>query len=102
VAVIDRENCLHWQEAACTACREACPFGSINYEAAEKIREIKVGGMVVATGFDLFDLSRARQYGYGAIENVVTSLEFERMLSATGPTEGKIKLSNGETPSRVP
>jgi heterodisulfide reductase subunit A len=101
VAVIDREHCLHWQEAVCTACREACPFGSITYEAAEEIREIKVGGMVIATGFDLFDLARAPQYGYGAIENVYTSLEFERMLSATGPTQGKITLRNGETPSRI-
>jgi heterodisulfide reductase subunit A2 len=101
VAVIDREHCLHWQEAACTACRDACPFGSINYGAAEEIREIKVGGMVVATGFDLFDLSRAPQYGYGTIENVVTSLQFERMLSTTGPTQGKIKLCNGEIPSRI-
>jgi heterodisulfide reductase subunit A len=101
VAVIDRENCLRWQGAACTACREACPFGSINYEDAEETREIQVGGIVVATGFDLFDLSRAPQYGYGAIENVYTSLEFERMLSATGPTRGKIQLRNGETPSRI-
>ncbi len=101
VAVIDREHCLHWQEAACTACRESCPFGSINYDAAQEVREIKVGGMVVATGFDLFDLSRAPQYGYGAIENVVTSLQFERMLSATGPTQGKIRLKNGEAPSRI-
>ena len=101
VAVIDRGHCLHWQEAACTVCRESCPFGSIDYEATEEIREIKVGGMVVATGFDLFDLSRAPQYGYETIENVVTSLQFERMLSATGPTQGKIKLSSGETPSRI-
>jgi heterodisulfide reductase subunit A len=101
VAVIDREHCLHWQESACTACREACPFGAIDYEAAEEIREIKVGGLVVAIGFDLFDLSRAPQFGYGAIENIYTSLEFERMLSTSGPTQGKIKLCNGEVPSRI-
>jgi heterodisulfide reductase subunit A len=101
VAVIDRENCLHWQGPACTACRDACPFGAIDFEAAEQLREIKVGGMVVATGFDLFDLSRAPQYGYGAIENVVTSLEFERILSAAGPTQGKIRLGSGEPPARI-
>jgi len=101
VAVIDKGNCLHWQGAGCTVCRESCPFGAISYEDAEETREIKVGGIVVATGFDLFDLSRAPQYGYGAIENVYTSLEFERILNATGPTQGEIRLKSGETPSRI-
>jgi len=101
VAVIDKEHCLRWQGEACTACQEACAFGCINYEETDQVEELKVGAIVLATGFDIFDPRHAPQYGYGKIENVYTSLEFERLVNSTGPTEGKIELKNGQTPEKI-
>jgi heterodisulfide reductase subunit A len=101
LAVIDKENCLRWQGEDCTACQEACPFDCINYEEADRVEELKVGAIVIATGFDIFDPSRAPQYGYGKVENIYTSLEFERLLNSTGPTGGEIVLKNGRPPERI-
>jgi len=101
VAIIDKEHCLRWQGEACTACQEACAFGCINYEETDQVEELKVGAIVLATGFDIFDPRHAPQYGYGKIENVYTSLEFERLVNPTGPTEGKIELKNGQTPEKI-
>jgi heterodisulfide reductase subunit A2 len=101
LAVIDKNNCLHFQGQDCVACQKTCPFGSIHYEESDQVLELKVGAIVLATGFDLFDCAKAGQYGYGKIENVYTSLEFERILSPTGPTSGKILLKNGKPPKRI-
>jgi heterodisulfide reductase subunit A2 len=101
VAVIDKEHCLHLQGKACNACRKACPFGSVNYEETDQVQELKVGAIVLATGFDIFDPRKSKQYGYGKIGNVYTSLEFERLLNSTGPTGGKILLKNGQPPKKI-
>jgi heterodisulfide reductase subunit A len=101
VAVIDKEHCLRFSAKECSACREACPFGSVDYEQSDQVLELKVGAVVLATGFDIFDPNRAPQYGYGKIEDVYTSLEFERLLSSTGPTGGKILLKNGRSPKDI-
>ena len=101
VAAIDRTHCLRWQGQHCHACQEACPFGSIQYEQRDQTHELEVGAIVLATGFDLFDPTRAPQYGYGKMQDVYTSLEFERILSSTGPTEGKILLRDGRHPKRI-
>jgi heterodisulfide reductase subunit A len=113
VAVIDRENCIRFstkggsadrygnKATECDACRKACPFQAIDYKETDQIRELKVGAIVVATGFDVFDPRMAPQYGYGKSDNVCTALEFERILSSTGPTGGQILLKNGEVPKSV-
>lgn len=101
VAAIDKKHCLRWQKEACSACKEACPFGSITYEDTDQVRQLRVGAIVLATGFDLFDPARAPQYGYGKVEDVYTSLEFERLVNSTGPTEGKIVLRNGQVPEKI-
>lgn len=101
VAVIDEKHCLRWQGEGCNACQEACPFGSIIYEETDQVRQLQVGAIVLATGFDLFDPARAPKYGYGKIDNVYTSLEFERLVNSAGPTEGKIQLRNGQVPEKI-
>ncbi|HYA12156.1 MAG TPA: CoB--CoM heterodisulfide reductase iron-sulfur subunit A family protein [Thermodesulfovibrionales bacterium] len=101
VAVIDGKHCLHLQGKECNACQDACPFGSIRYEDTDQIQELEVGAIVLATGFDVFDPKKVSRYGYGKIKNVYTSLEFERLLNSTGPTEGKILLKNGQPPKRI-
>lgn len=95
--VIDRENCTFFMKGTCKACQKFCPPGAINFEQQDEIITVKVGNIVLATGFDLFDARRISQYGYGRLANVFTSLEFERLSNAAGPTGGKVVLRDGVT-----
>jgi heterodisulfide reductase subunit A len=97
--VIDKENCVYFQKGKCKACEKFCPTepNSIDFEQQDEILKLNVGNIILATGFELFDVKRIPQYGYGQLENVFTSLEFERMVNAAGPTEGKIVLRDKET-----
>ncbi len=97
--VIDRENCVYFQKGKCKACEKFCPTepNSIDFEQKDEILKLQVGNIILATGYELFDVKRIPQYGYGQLENVFTSLEFERMVNASGPTEGKIVLRDFET-----
>jgi len=97
--VIDKENCVYFLKGKCKACEKFCPTepNSIDFEQQDEILELNVGNIILATGYELFDVKRVPQYGYGQLENVFTSLEFERMVNATGPTEGKIVLRDKET-----
>jgi len=101
VAVIDEEHCLHFQGKDCVACQKGCPFGCIHFDEKDQDRELRVGAIVLSSGFDLFDPTRASELGYGQVENVYTSLEFERLLSSTGPTGGKILMKNGQPPKKI-
>jgi heterodisulfide reductase subunit A len=98
--VIDTENCVYFQRGKCKACQLFCPTNpnSIDFEQEDQLLEIEVGNIILATGYDLFDVSRIPQYGYGHLANVFTSLEFERMVNAAGPTGGKIVLRDMATP----
>ena len=97
IPVIDRENCTFFQKGKCKLCEKTCPTGAINYEQQDEILELEVGNIIVATGYDPFDAKRITAYGYGRYPNVFTSMEVERMLSGSGPTDGKIVLRDGET-----
>jgi heterodisulfide reductase subunit A len=100
--VIDRENCVYFQRGKCKACEIFCPTGAIDWDQEDRVLSVEVGNIILATGYRLFDARRVPQYGYGRLANVFTSLEFERMCSAAGPTEGRIVLRDGETePRRV-
>ncbi len=101
VPVIDTENCIWFQRERCGACKKLCPRGAVDFEQEDQMVEFEVGTIIVATGFDLFDCTRAPQYGYGRLDNVLTSLEFERMISSQGPTGGKVLLKNGREPQSV-
>jgi heterodisulfide reductase subunit A len=95
--VIDRENCTYYITGKCKACELFCPTEAIAFEQEDSYLDIDVGNIILATGYDLFDCRRIPQYGYGRLTNVFTNLEFERMCNATGPTEGRIVLRDGET-----
>ncbi len=97
IPVIDRENCTYYITGKCKACEIFCPTEAIAFEQEDSYLDINVGNIILATGYDLFDTRRIPQYGYGRLANVFTSLEFERMCNATGPTEGKIVLRDGVT-----
>ena len=95
--VIDRQNCTYFQKGTCKACQKFCVAGAIDFDQHDEILEIEVGNIILATGYDLFDARRLPQYGYGRYPNIFTSLEFERMTNAAGPTEGKVVLRDGVT-----
>lgn len=97
-AVIDENACAHVRTGNCGVCQTVCEVGAIDFDQEEEIEEIEVGTIIVATGFDLMDPTPMKQYGYGRYPNVFTSLEFERLSNATGPTGGKILIrdENGE------
>lgn len=95
--VIDRENCTYFQKGTCKACEKFCPTGAINFEQEDEVVQLEVGNIILATGYDLFDARRIPQYGYGRLANVFTSIEFERMCNAAGPTDGAIVLRDGKT-----
>ncbi len=95
--VIDKENCIFFQRGKCRACEKFCPTEAIDFEQQDTLMNVKVGNIIIATGYDLFDARRIPQYGYGRYPNVFSSLEFERMTNAAGPTGGKVVLRDGVT-----
>ena len=101
VPVIDRDKCVHFATGQCKICQEFCKPEAIDFEQEDEIIEVEVGAIIVATGFDLLDPTPMTQYGYGHYDNVYTSLEVERMISSTGPTEGQVLLKDGSTPQSV-
>jgi len=95
--VIDRENCTYFQKGTCKACEKFCPTGAIDFNQEDEYITLQVGNIILATGYDLFDPRRIPHYGYGRLANVFTSLEFERLSNAAGPTNGRIVLRDGVT-----
>jgi len=97
--VIDTENCIYFERGKCKACQIFCPTepNSIDFEQQDELIELQVGNIILATGYDLFDTTRIPQYGYGRLANVYTSLEFERLCNAAGPTNGEIVMRDGKT-----
>jgi heterodisulfide reductase subunit A len=98
VPMIDTEHCLRFNGKECTACQEACMFEAIDYNQKDEKIELNVGAIIVATGSNLYDSKSLQIYGYGKIDDVYSSLEFERLYASNGPTEGKIVLKDGKAP----
>jgi heterodisulfide reductase subunit A len=100
--VIDAESCVHFAKPGkCRACTKACEVGAIRLDDAPRDQTVTVGAVIMATGFEPYRGPALAQYGHGRLENVYTSLEFERLNNAAGPTEGRIVLRNGESPRSV-
>lgn len=95
--VIDTESCIYFDNGKCKACEKLCPTDAIKFDQEEEILLLEVGNIIIATGFDTFDARRIPEYGYGRLANVFTSVEFERMCNAAGPTEGEVVLRDGVT-----
>jgi len=94
---IDPDKCI-----GCGICAEECKAKAVDYEQKEKDIEVNVGSIIVSPGFDEFDAKLKGEYGYGAYQNVLSSIEFERMLSATGPYFGTVlRPSDGDIPEKV-
>ncbi|MHA2266810.1 MAG: NAD(P)-binding protein [Promethearchaeota archaeon] len=89
-AVIDAEKCLYLTKNACKLCEKECEAEAINWEIKDEIVEYNVASIICATGFDLLDPSVLDRYHYGEYPNVITAMQYERLLSASGPTEGEL------------
>ncbi len=100
--VIDPETCIMFKSGKCKkTCVEACERGAIDFELKDEMKEIKVGTIIVATGFQPFEAKRVPYYGYGHYPNVYTSLEIERLVNASGPTSGHVVMRDGKEPKSV-
>jgi heterodisulfide reductase subunit A2 len=101
-AVIDATHCRQFIKGKCGVCKKICPAGAINYEMQDELVTEEVGAIIVATGFDLFDASAYGEYGGNRYPDVISGLQFERILSASGPYGGHIKRpSDGSEPKDI-
>jgi heterodisulfide reductase subunit A2 len=102
VVVVDPETCIWFKTGKCPqTCIEACERDAFDFDQTETFDEVKVGAIVLATGFKTFDAGKMPEYGYGLYPNVYTSLEVERLLNAAGPTSGEVVLRDGSKPEVV-
>ena len=100
--VIDKDNCIYFKKGKCRACEKFCPAGAINFDEKETEITLNVGSLIMAPGFKSFDPARYDTYPYATLPNVVTSMEFERILSATGPFGGHLaRPSDEKEPGKI-
>jgi len=100
--LIDDENCIYFKNGTCKACEKFCPTHAIDFEQKPKEIEIDIASIIVATGFDLMDVTSLKRYGYGKYSNVVVSMEYERIMCASGPTQGEIlRPSDDKHPHKI-
>lgn len=98
--VIDRNHCLYFLKGRCRLCEKVCETHAIDFEQTDRLIEVDVGSIILATGYDPFDPRRKPELGYGRYPNVITGFELERLLSAAGPTRGVVEIG-GKTPQSV-
>lgn len=98
--IIDKSSCMGFE--ICGRCSEVCEAMAINYDDVDEIVEEEVGAIIIATGYDLYSKTKLKEYGAGRLENVIDSLQFERLLSASGPTGGEIiRPSDGKKVKKI-
>ena len=99
---IDKDNCIFFKKGRCKACEKFCPAGAINFDDKEERVKLNVGAIILSAGSDRFDPRRQEIYNYKTFPNVVSSLEFERILSSTGPYQGHLRRpSDGKEPEKI-
>jgi heterodisulfide reductase subunit A len=99
--VIDTEHCLYFKKGKCKACEKFCEANAIDFNQKDEFIDVEIGSVIVATGFKTFDPTPLTQYGYGRFKEVYTSIQFERVNNATGPTSGEITTKDGKKPESV-
>ncbi len=102
VVAVDKDHCLYFTKGICRICERVCARSSIDFTQKDQEMTLHVGAIILATGFDLYDPSQLGQYGYRKHRNVITSLEYERLICASGPTGGRLKRpSDGKEPNKI-
>jgi len=100
--LINTDECLGNNPIACGKCSQVCDKKCIDFDMEDKILEFGVGAIIVATGLEVFDPLALTEYGYTRYENVITSMEFERLISSGGPTEGHfVRPKDMQRPTRI-
>jgi len=100
--ILNMDDCLGNNPIACGECAEVCEKDAINYDDADEIVEREVGAIIVAIGLDVYDPTEMDEYGYTRFANVITSMEFERLICAGGPTDGHfVRPSDHQRPLRI-
>ena len=100
--VIHMEECLGDNPIACGKCLEKCDKRCIDFDMRDEILDLEVGVIIVTTGMDVYDPRELDEYGYARFENVITTLEFERLIAAGGPTQGHlVRLTDRRPPKRI-
>ncbi len=102
VPVIDEASCVQLNSGACGTCATICGVGAIHYDHKEIETKIDIGSVIFSPGIEVFDARMRGEFGYGLYKNVVTSIEFERLLSASGPTSGTVaRPGDGKHPKKI-
>ena len=102
VPVINEASCVHLNTGECGICQSICGLNAIDYTHRESEIEIDIGSVIFSPGFEVFDAKKRGEFGYGQYKNVVTSIEFERLLSASGPTSGAVtRPGDGAHPKKI-
>jgi len=102
IATIDKDNCLLFQKGVCKICQKLCPAGAVDFDQQPEEIILNASAIIVATGFNPIDPSKINEYGYKRYKNVITSLELERLVNASGPTNGKLlRPSDNKSPHRI-
>ena len=99
--VIDRESCTFFKKGKCRLCEKVCEQKAIDFEQQDTFTTVKVGAVIVATGYDLMNTRELIQYGYGKYPGVYNALEVERLFNSAGPTGGKVTLRDGKEPQAI-
>jgi heterodisulfide reductase subunit A len=99
--VIDRESCTFFKKGKCRLCEKVCEQKAIDFEQQDTFIPVKVGAVILATGYDLMDTKSLVQYGYGKYPGVYNALEVERLFNSAGPTGGKVTLRDGKEPQSI-
>jgi heterodisulfide reductase subunit A len=100
--VIDTERCTFYKTGKCKVCEKMCPINAIRFDQEDELLTVDVGAIVLATGFKIMQTEAFPEYGYGQYKDVITGMQFERLASASGPTQGLIKRpSDGKEPETV-
>ncbi|SDU51437.1 tungsten-dependent benzoyl-CoA reductase-related protein bamE [Desulfobacula phenolica] len=102
ITYVDPDTCLYLQDEKCNICIGACQNQAIDLNQREETIQVEVGAVIMSPGFEVFDPKLRNDYGYGIMENVVTSLDFERILASTGPYDGEIlRPSDKKHPKKI-
>jgi heterodisulfide reductase subunit A len=102
VYIIDKENCIYYKNGRCRVCEKVCENKAVDFGQEDETVKLDTGAVILAGGFETFDAHLKPEYGYGRWPNVITSLEYERILSAAGPFQGRIQRnSDGASPGRI-
>lgn len=99
--VIDRESCTFFKKGKCRLCEKVCEQKAIDFEQQDTFTTVKVGAVILSTGYDLMDTRELIQYGYGKYPGVYNALEVERLFNSAGPTGGKVTLRDGKEPQAI-